>query len=111
MEATMIRPLAITLSLFAAASLGAQAQTSRDKEVSSPGNGVTWSVPTHQLSPEYTQAAKDAGIEGFVRLSAVVDPDGHVDRIVVTRSLDKKFGLDDAAVEAAGAWTFRPCTK
>jgi outer membrane biosynthesis protein TonB len=37
-------------------------------------------------------------------------PDGSVDptTVVIVRSLDKKFGLDDQAIQAAKQWTFVP---
>ena len=50
----------------------------------------------------------EAGIEGAVRLTAVVRPDGTVDGIDVVDSLDADLGLDESAVEAAGQWRFAP---
>jgi len=34
-----------------------------------------------------------------------------VDDVTVTQSLDSTYGLDDAAVDAAEQWTFKPGTK
>ena len=76
-----------------------------------PGPGVTWPRPLKQVAPEYTREAMDQRIEGEVHLSAVVEPDGRVDRIRVVQSLDSKHGLDEAAVEATKKWAFAPCTK
>jgi len=52
-----------------------------------------------------------AKIQGEVELELVVRADGTVDGVAVTKSLDAVHGLDDAAVEAAGQWTFKPGTK
>jgi len=61
-----------------------------------------------QVEPKYTDLAKRRRIEGNVILQAVVMPDGTVGRARVTSSLDKQFGLDDAALDAVGQWRFEP---
>ena len=48
---------------------------------------------------------------GLVRLEAVVPPDGTVGKARVTRSLDRKFGLDESAVKALKEFRFTPGTK
>ena len=63
------------------------------------------------VTPKYTKAARAAKIEGVVHVKAVVEPDGHVDRVSVIKSLDAKFGLDDEAVKAAKAWRFYPSKR
>jgi TonB family protein len=50
-------------------------------------------------------------IQGNVELEAVVRTDGTVGDISVLKSLDQKYGLDDAAVSAAKQWVFKPGTK
>lgn len=52
-----------------------------------------------EVKPEYTKEAQAAGIEGTVVLDAVVLKDGTVDDVRVTKSLDKKYGLDEQAVK------------
>jgi TonB family protein len=78
------------------------------EEVYRPGNGISSPVPITQPKPKYPRAAMDAKIEGVVLLECVVRADGTVGDISVLRSLDKEFGLDDAAVAAATLWTFQP---
>ena len=78
------------------------------EEVYRPGNGISSPVPITQPKPKYPRAAMDAKIEGVVLLECVVRADGTVGDISVLRSLDKEFGLDDAAVAAAKLWTFQP---
>lgn len=64
-----------------------------------------------QVNPEYTRAAREAQIVGEVRLAAVVETDGSVGRIRVTKSLDAKYGLDQAAIDATSRWKFEPAKK
>jgi TonB family protein len=56
-------------------------------------------------------AAPAAKITGDVKLRPVVEPDGHVDRVSVTESLDSKSGLDDEAIKAARRWEVVPSRK
>ena len=75
------------------------------------GNGVLPPRLRRQVDPQYTADAMRAKIQGTVLLSAVVLPDGSVTDIRVLRSLDRTFGLDGKAVEAARQWRFFPGTR
>lgn len=61
--------------------------------------------------PRYTAEAMRARIAGKVVMSAVVLPDGTVNDVVLRRSLDPRFGLDQEAVAMAQQWTFSPGTR
>jgi TonB family protein len=74
------------------------------------GNGVTQPTLIREVKPQYTADAMRAKVQGEVELEAVVNPDGSVDRIRVTRSLDRTFGLDQKAIEAVRQWRFVPGT-
>jgi len=63
----------------------------------------------YKVEPKYTDAARDAKIEGTVALSVVVTAQGVADEIKVIRGLDA--GLDDSAVTAVSQWRFEPGTK
>jgi protein TonB len=65
----------------------------------------------YEVKPSYTADARRAGIQGNVVMEVVVRLDGTVGDVRVTRSLDKKFGLDDEAVRAIRKWRFEPGTK
>jgi periplasmic protein TonB len=80
-------------------------------EVYKPGNGVTLPQVVREVKPVYTREAKEARISGTVLIRAVVESDGKVGDVQVTRSLDKEYGLDDQAVKAARQWEFKPGTK
>jgi periplasmic protein TonB len=71
------------------------------------------SMPTvvREVKPDYTAEAKQRGIQGTVELSVVVNDDGTVGEVKVTRSLDDKYGLDEQAVMAMKKWQFKPGTK
>lgn len=69
---------------------------------------VTLPTVVREVKPEYTPAAMEAKIEGAVLLEVVVQADGTVGSVRVTRSLDTTYGLDQAAAEAASQWLFEP---
>ena len=81
------------------------------QDVHKPGPGITLPTVVHEVKPDYTDAAKAAGIQGDVWLAVVVLADGSVGNVQVKRSLDTQFGLDEQAVTAAKQWKFKPGTK
>lgn len=74
----------------------------------SSDSGIVNPVPIGHPDPKYTRAAMNAHIQGTVMMTAVVGLDGLPHDIYLYDSLDPLFGLDDAAVEAATQWRFRP---
>ena len=75
------------------------------------GNGVLPPRVRRKVDPQYSADAMRAKIQGLVVVSAVVLPDGSVTDIRVIRSLDRNFGLDMKAIEAARQWRFFPGTR
>ena len=73
--------------------------------------GVTLPQVVKEVRGQYTQEAKDAHIEGTVVMTIVVQDNGKVGDVQVSRSLDPTYGLDKQAVEAAKLWEFKPATK
>jgi TonB family protein len=90
---------------------GRAAGADQERPFSSKDEGVTLPSVVTEVKPVYTQAAKDARIQGDVQLKAVVKADGTVGDVTVTKSLDKQHGLDQAAVDATRQWKFKPGTK
>lgn len=80
-------------------------------EVHRPGNGVSLPVVVTEVKPDYTREAMQQQIQGSVWLSCVVSEKGVITDVEVTRSLDKEFGLDQAAIDAARQWKFKPGQK
>ena len=60
-------------------------------------------------SPEYTDKARKAKINGTVVLSLIVTSEGEARDVRVTKSLT--VDLDIKAVEAVRKWKFKPATK
>ena len=60
------------------------------------------------MRPQYTSEAMRAKLQGMVTLEVLVQPDGTVGNAKVVRSLDRIFGLDQAAIAAVKAWKFKP---
>jgi periplasmic protein TonB len=106
-EDVMNRRMVVILGFLVTAAFASVAA----QEVFTPGDGVTLPTPLRQVKPGYTAAAMEAGIEGTVRMDAVVLDDGKVGEVKITQSLDMEYGLDTQAVEAIKQWLFRPGTK
>lgn len=66
-------------------------------------------VPDVVVRPEYTDAAREARVEGRVRVEILVDEDGNVSSARVLNGLG--YGLDEAALEAVKKMRFRPGTR
>jgi len=71
--------------------------------------GVVSPAVTYKVEPSYTPEAKEAKIQGTVKLSLEVNAEGHAENIQVTQSLEP--GLDASAVAAVSQWLFKPGTK
>ena len=85
------------------------------------GGDVSAPVPIARSEPQYSEAARAAGLVGTVFLSMVVDESGVPTQIKALRwRLREKgshseakdpLGLDEEAIKALGKWRFRPATK
>jgi TonB family protein len=73
--------------------------------------GIVAPVVIKDVKAVYTNEAREKKIQGIIELEAVVLEDGTVGDITVTKSLDKTYGLDDAAVAALKKWEFKPGQK
>ena len=73
------------------------------------GDGVTAPSVLNKVTPEYSNEARTAQLEGTVVLSLVVDDQGRPQNLKVVRSLG--LGLDTKAIEAVEKWSFKPGMK
>jgi TonB family protein len=73
------------------------------------GNGVSAPVIARKSEPAYTEEARQAGVDGTVRVSLVVDSEGNPTNLKVTRPIG--FGLDEAALGTVAEWKFKPGMK
>lgn len=69
--------------------------------------GVTAPVAVKQVRPRYPSGSSQGESSWVVLLDAVVLADGTVGEVTVTKS-GGKAAYDEAAVEAARQWTFKP---
>lgn len=68
-----------------------------------------FAVVMSKVTPQYSAAAKQAGIQGQVLLEVEILKDGNVGTVVVKKSLDNTpGGLDESAVAAVKQWKFTP---
>ena len=58
--------------------------------------------------PQYTNVAKDEGLQGTVILQALINEQGVVEEVEVLKGLS--LGLTEQAMEALRQWTFEPAT-
>jgi TonB family protein len=70
------------------------------------GADCTQPTSVREVRPNYSSEAMRAKIQGNVVMDVVVRRDGTVGDVRVVTSLDRVFGLDEAAVKAAKAWLF-----
>ena len=80
-------------------------------DVYAPGNGVTMPVSLFEAKPIYTPEGMRQKIQGDVTLEVVVLADGTVGQVRVIQSLDRASGIDNAAIESARKWRFKPGMK
>lgn len=73
--------------------------------------GISAPIRIREERPNYTPEAMRAKLQGPVELQAIVDATGRVVDVRVTQSLDRVFGLDEQARQAALRTRFQPCRK
>jgi periplasmic protein TonB len=69
------------------------------------GGNIKPPVKTKNVVPTYPPNARAARIQGAVILDVTIGTDGKVKDVKVLRSVK---GLDDAAVQAARGWEYKP---
>jgi TonB family protein len=99
-----------TAALLLLAAVAATAQSySGGRQFQFPVAGVQAPAVVTQADPEYTPAAKKAGVEGTMLLYVEVGADGRAHSIRVLKGLG--YGLDAKAINAMRDWRFLPGTK
>jgi periplasmic protein TonB len=73
--------------------------------------GITAPRIIKSTRPNYPPEAMRAKVQGRVKMEMVVQADGTVGEVRVVGSLDRKFGVDDAAVKAVKEMRFTPAMK
>jgi TonB family protein len=74
-----------------------------------PGSGVEPPSLLREVKPDYTEQARQKGVEGDVVMEIVVRRDGSVGDVRVLEGLG--YGLDERAVQAVRQWRFSPAHR
>jgi TonB family protein len=78
-----------------------------DEAGAEPGTGIVHRpVALLVVNPEYTERARRAKVKGKVVVETIVDEEGCVVQAKILKRL--ALGLDQAALDAARRWVFRP---
>ncbi len=110
-----ILALLLAAGYFAATTFPLRASAQKDQAGSDEGvyrvgeDGTKPPKLIKKVEPDYTEEARDAGLEGTVILSVIVGPDDWAHAIQVERSLG--MGLDEQAIDAVEQWRFEPGMK
>lgn len=101
--------LAVVFAVGFVSQVGARGAAATQK-VYGPGEGATHPSVIYEEKPQYTESALRARIQGVAEVEAIILPTGRVGEVRIYKSIDRIFGLDEAALDAARAWRFRPAT-
>lgn len=71
-------------------------------------NGVSLPSCIYCPTPEYTDKARAAKLNGSVVVQAVVTADGRAENISVVKGHELGLGLDENAIRAVAEWRFKP---
>jgi len=76
-----------------------------------PSAGACGKAPhlKHSEDPEYTEAARKAGIEGRSEFWTIIGTDGRPHEVYIVKPLG--YGLDQQAIKAIRRWRFAPTTQ
>jgi len=69
------------------------------------GGDVAMATAIHRVPPEYPESARRLGIQGTVRVQAIIDKDG---KVIETKYVSGPRELTQAAIDAVKQWRFRP---
>jgi len=102
--------VAFLLVPVSAVAQGGQGANARPVPPPAPASSVpsTQPVIVKKVEPIYSDRAQRAGIQGEVWLDVSVRADGTVGSILIAKSLDTVYGLDQRGIAAVRQWTYQP---
>ena len=90
---------------------GAAGSETREGDLVQPGPGITEPTVLEFAQPEYSEAAQQAGAEGTIRVSVLVDENGQATDVKLTEGLAIRVGLEEAVIESARNAVYSPASK
>ncbi|MCH9648566.1 MAG: TonB family protein [Deltaproteobacteria bacterium] len=75
------------------------------------GPGIKPPVLVSMKKPQYPAEARKENVKGEIVLSLLVNESGNVDEVRQVAGVDPSLGLNEAAIRAARAATFKPATQ
>lgn len=70
----------------------------------------TMPVPLSRRVPAYSMQARQMRLSGTVVMNVLINENGTVDQVVLVNGIPGP-GINDASMQAARSWTYRPATK
>ncbi|HZQ51546.1 MAG TPA: energy transducer TonB [Bryobacteraceae bacterium] len=101
--------LALACKADLAADDSKQSSKDPDEKVYDPGGDVKPPKLVHYVEPQFSSSAKEAFIEGTVKISTVVTTDGIATQFHIVSGLNSEE--DRTALDALKQWKFQPGTK
>jgi len=106
---TIVNALPLEKEAQAAVSASGRPLALQEEPAVKAGGDVSPPTLVYKTEPQYTEEAREAGIEGTVILLIEIGRDGAVEQVTVKKSLDS--GLDLNAAQAVRQWKFEPGRK
>lgn len=107
---TLLAPTAVAMAQAPAQEQEAEESELRRNAAQMGAEGLVAPVMIEKTLPEYTDEAKQAGVQGDVYIEAVVTKDGAVAEPKLVRGLADDE-LNRRALAAIATWKFKPGTK
>jgi TonB family protein len=103
---TMLNRRRVLVAALALVAIALPLAAMQARKVHKIGGDVTPPQVMVKNEPTYTDAARDAKIQGAVVLNVVIEANGRIEEVSVERSLDPD--LDANAMDAVRTWEFAP---
>ncbi len=105
----LLVPCVLFIGLLHAADADKTSSAKKQEVVYKPGADVKAPKLIHYVEPEFSDSSDEAFVDGIVKISTVVTPDGLPTDLHILSGLNSK--VDGTAVDAVKQWRFQPGTK
>ena len=66
--------------------------------------------PMQRVAADYPARARSKGVEGYVRMSLLINEYGQIERVKVLEASPRGQGFEEAAKQSVQQWSFEPAT-